>query len=225
IPRPPMARLGAPAPWARLPAAARRPTLADVRRVCATLPAPRRPRGEVPGMRGAAVLVALFEEDGAARVILTKRPDTMPSHRGDVAFPGGTRQPGDASLADAALREAEEEIGLPPTEVTLLGELDTLSTVTSRFLVAPFLGALSGRPVLVADPTEVVRIFDVSLADLLADGVHREEHWGLGSVSRPVHFFDVAGETVWGVTARILADFLTLLTAGRYPPALGRREE
>lgn len=176
-------------------------------------------------MRGAAVLVALFEEDGAARVILTKRPDTMPSHRGDVAFPGGTRQPGDASLADAALREAEEEIGLPPTEVTLLGELDTLSTVTSRFLVAPFLGALSGRPVLVADPTEVVRIFDVSLADLLADGVHREEHWGLGSVSRPVHFFDVAGETVWGVTARILADFLTLLTAGRYPPALGRREE
>lgn len=212
-----MARLGAPAPWLRLPAAARRPSLDDVRRTGAGLPAPRRPLGDVPGMQGAAVLMPFFEEDGLARVILTKRPETMPSHRGDVAFPGGKFTPGvDRGLLDTALREAEEEIGLSRHAVEVIGELDTLSTVTTRFLVAPFVGVLAARPELSPDPREVERIFDVALADLLADGVHREEHWGMGSISRPVHFFEVGDETVWGVTARILAEFLTLLTVGAH---------
>lgn len=168
-------------------------------------------------MQGAAVLMACFEEDGLARVILTKRPETMPSHRGDVAFPGGKLTPGvDRSLLEAALREAEEEIGLPRHGVEVIGELDTLSTVTTRFLVAPFVGVLPARPRLVPDAREVERIFDVALADLLADGVHTEEHWGMGSVTRPVHFFEVGGETVWGVTARILAEFLVLVTLGAH---------
>ena len=215
IPRPPMVRLGAPAPWLRLPAEARRLSIADVRRVCASLPAPRRPRAAVPGMRPAAVLVPLFEEDGEARVVLTKRPDTMPSHRGDVAFPGGKVQPDvDRRVVDAALREAYEEIGLRPDAVTVVAELDTLSTVTSRFLIAPFVGLLAHRPEVVPDHREVERVFDVALSELLADGVHREEHWGLGALSRPVHFFELEDETVWGATARILAGFLAVLTAG-----------
>lgn len=165
-------------------------------------------------MVGAAVLMPFFEEDGLARVILTRRPDTMPSHRGDVAFPGGKLDRRvDRSLLDAALRETEEEIGLSRHAVEVIGELDTLSTVTTRFLVAPFVGVLGQRPLLVPHPTEVDRVFDVALADLLADGVHREEHWGIGSISRPVHFFAAGGETIWGVTARILAEFLALLTA------------
>jgi len=210
-----MARLGAAAPWLHLPRADRRPTLSDVRAACARLPAPRRPLADVPGMQGAAVLMAFFEEDGLARVVLTKRPETMPSHRGDVAFPGGKLTPAlDRSLLDAALREAEEEIGLSRHAVEVVGELDTLSTVTTRFLVAPFVGLLAGRPRLVPDQREVERVFDVALADLLADGVHREEHWGIGVVSRPVHFFDVGGEMVWGVTARILAEFLVKVTFG-----------
>lgn len=208
-----MVRLGAPAPWLRLPSDARRPSMDDVRRVCATLPAPRKPRVQVPGMQSAAVLMPLFEEDGLARVILTKRPDTMPSHRGDVAFPGGKLHPDvDRSLLEAALREAEEEIGLPRYSVEIVAELDTLSTVTTRFLIAPFVGLLTQRPALVPHPGEVVRVFDVALAELLADGIHREEQWGIGPISRPVHFFELAGETIWGATARILAGFLSVLT-------------
>jgi 8-oxo-dGTP pyrophosphatase MutT (NUDIX family) len=168
-------------------------------------------------MRAAAVLVPLFEEEGEARVILTKRPDTMPSHRGDIAFPGGTVHADDRSPMEAALREAEEEIGLRPSDVEVVAELDTLSTVTTRFLIAPFVGLVASRPTLVPDPGEVVSVFDVALSELLADGIHREEHWGpgplAGSRTRAVHFFELEGETVWGATARILAGFLALLTA------------
>jgi 8-oxo-dGTP pyrophosphatase MutT (NUDIX family) len=215
IPRPPTVRLGRPAPWLRLPSGARHLSLDEVRRRCALLPQPRRMLTSVPGMRAAAVLVPLFEEDDETRLILTKRPDTMPSHRGDIAFPGGKRHPDvDDSLLDAALREAEEEIGLPRRAVEVVAELDTLSTVTTRFLIAPFVGLLAGRPELVPDAREVVSVFDVALAELMADGVHREEHWGMGSLTREVHFFELEDETIWGATAKILACFLELLTAG-----------
>jgi 8-oxo-dGTP pyrophosphatase MutT (NUDIX family) len=168
-------------------------------------------------MRQAAVLVPLFEEDGVTRVVLTKRPDTMPSHRGDIAFPGGKVHPEvDRSLLDAALREAHEEVGLSPGAVEVVAELETLSTVTTRFVIAPFVGLLAARPELVADQREVVRVFDVALAELVADGVHREELWGPGAIARAVHFFELDdGECIWGATARILAEFLTVLTASR----------
>ena len=84
IPRPADFRAGRPAPWAQVAPARRRPSLADVRAVCASLPPPRRPEVALPGSRPAAVLVALFEEEGEARLILTKRPDTMPTHQGEI---------------------------------------------------------------------------------------------------------------------------------------------
>ena len=215
-----MVRLGAPAPWLRLPPAARRYSLADVRRACATLPAPKRLPATVPGMQAAAVLMAMFEEHGEARVILTKRPDTMPSHRGDIAFPGGKVHPElDGSLVDAALREAEEEIDLPREAVEIVAELDTLSTVVTRFVVAPFVGLLQERPELTAHPGEVVRVFDIALSELLADGVHREEHWGSsGPMARPVHFFELHDDVIWGATARILVGFLAVLTGSGQAP-------
>jgi 8-oxo-dGTP pyrophosphatase MutT (NUDIX family) len=169
------------------------------------------------------VLVPIFEADGEARLILTKRPETMPSHRGEIAFPGGKLEAErDGSLRDAALREAQEEIGLDPSTVDVVAELDSLTTVASRFVLTPFVGLLPGRPALTPDPTEVVRAFDVPVAELLDDGVYREERWDvppdLGVTpgrDRPIHFFELADETVWGATARILAGFLTHLTAGR----------
>jgi 8-oxo-dGTP pyrophosphatase MutT (NUDIX family) len=169
------------------------------------------------------VLVPCFQADGPARLILTKRPETMPSHRGEIAFPGGKLEAErDGSPRDAALREANEEIGLDPGIVEVVAELDSITTVASRFVLTPFVGLLAETPRLAPDPTEVVRVFDVSIAELLDDGVYREERWDvppdLGVTpgqDRPIHFFELAGETVWGATARILAGFLAPLTADR----------
>jgi 8-oxo-dGTP pyrophosphatase MutT (NUDIX family) len=169
------------------------------------------------------VLVPIFEAGGEARLILTKRPETMPSHRGEIAFPGGKLEAArDASLRDAALREAEEEIGLDPSVVDVVAELDSLTTVAARFELTPYVGLLAARPRLRPDPTEVVRVFDVTIAELLDDAVFREERWDvppdLGDTpgrNRPIHFFELADETVWGATARILAGFLEHLTADR----------
>jgi 8-oxo-dGTP pyrophosphatase MutT (NUDIX family) len=158
------------------------------------------------------VLLPLFEEHGDVRIVLTRRPETMPSHRGEIAFPGGKVEPVvDRDARDAALREAEEEIGLPRELVDVIGQLDTMHTVSGPFLIAPFVGLISEPPVLVPDPREVERVFDVALSELLGDEVHHQERWDLFGEPRAMHFFELADETVWGATGRILAGFLAHL--------------
>jgi 8-oxo-dGTP pyrophosphatase MutT (NUDIX family) len=217
IPRPEGARPGGPAPWAALsPDRRRHLTLDTVRTRLAALPPAADPVERVEGSRAAAVLVPLFEEDGEATVVLIKRPDWMPSHRGEIAFPGGKFEPGvDADLRATALREAHEEVGLDAERVEVVAQLDGIGTVASRFTITPFVGFLSGRPVLTPNPSEVVRVLMVSLAELLADEVYREEHWNLPTMDAfGVHFYELEDETVWGATARILTSFLAHLVAG-----------
>jgi len=235
IPRPSSFRPGDLAPWADVVASLGPITLADVRAACAALPTPRDGLGALAHTRPAAVLVPIFEIGGEARVILTKRPDTMPSHQGEIAFPGGKLEPNtDADLQAAALREAYEEIGIEPDSVEIVGELDHLVTVSARFALAPFVGLLADPPLLVPHPREVTSVFDVTIDELLAPDVFHEERWdvpadmlvgpererlgvedtraGVMGPDRAIHFFDLPGETVWGATARILTGFLTHLT-------------
>jgi 8-oxo-dGTP pyrophosphatase MutT (NUDIX family) len=162
------------------------------------------------------VLVPLFEEDGETRLILTKRPETMPSHRGEIAFPGGKYDPDvDANLEATALREAWEEIGLEPGLVEVVARLEGIGTVGSAFVITPFVGFLPGRPALTPHPREVVSVFDVALSELMADGVYREERWDTWKTDLAVHFYELPGETVWGATARILTGFLAHIVTGR----------
>ena len=218
IPRPPGHRLGGPAPWVDVPEAARHLTLDDIRRRLVHLPPPSGPDVSAPDSRDAAVLVGLYDAvfDGTAEahVILTKRPETMPSHQGEIAFPGGKRDPDDATLLDAALREAREEIGLPADAVEVVAELDRIGTVASKFTITPFVGFLAEPPVLVPHPREVVDAFAVPLSTLLDPAIFREEQWDLWGAYRGVMFFELSDETVWGATARILTRLLTFLTLG-----------
>lgn len=164
-----------------------------------------------PGGRAAAVLLPVFEEDGEARIVLTRRPESMPSHRGEIAFPGGKVEPTvDHDARDAALREAEEEIGLRRELVEVVTALPTLGTVVGQFNITPFVGITDGRPIVTADSREVDRVFDVALVELLADDVYHEERWswGLDGTERAMQFYELADETIWGATARILTGFL-----------------
>lgn len=223
IPRPASVRPGPPPPWAH-PGAGPPPRVAaaDVRRAVAGLE-------DLPPVSArvapvSAVLVVLWDQDGEARVLLTRRTAWLRSHGGQVAFPGGRVEPGE-SLVAAALREAEEEVGLDPASVEVVGRLSRLHTLSGGAGIHPVVGMLPGRPALAANPTEVDRVFDVALGELMAEGVFHEEVWGVVGVQRSIYFFDVAGETVWGATARMLHELLCLVVGRTAPPAAAPRPE
>ncbi len=123
-----------------------------------------------------AVLVALFEEAGEARTVLTRRSSGLRAHAGEVSFPGGRIDPGESPL-EAARREAAEEVGLDPAAVRPAGWLRPLATFSSMSLIVPVVAVLDRRPSLSANEAEVARVFDVALADLVADGAFSEERW------------------------------------------------
>ena len=159
----------------------------------------------------AAVLVPLFEEDGDTWVVLTRRSQHLRAHKGEVSFPGGRQDEGEA-LTDTAKREAWEEIGLDPSSVEIVGELDHMATVSSASSIVPFVAVLPGRPqVHIASPDEVEAVLDVRLGELLEDGVYRGELWPWGGEERPMHFFDLVGDTIWGATGRMLANLLEIV--------------
>jgi len=175
-------------------------------------------RAEEHVTKRAAVLVALFEEDGETRVILTRRSFSLVNHRGEVAFPGGRLEPGESGL-DAALREANEEVGLSPSLVRPAGWLSPLATFRSGSSIQPFIGFLEARPTLRPSPREVDRVFDVSLAALLDEQNFVEERWHRDSLRQPeadgafaICFFRVPGDLIWGATARILVELLCVVT-------------
>ena len=215
IPRPAGARPGAPPPWADLGPDARKGVTVERVRASLRLQGPTESQPvtglEVESTREAGVLVPLFEEAGEARVILTRRAAHLRSHTGEVAFPGGRLEPGEAPVT-GALREAHEEVGLDPGEVEILGSLAPLATVSSGSRITPFVGVIGARPSLTPNPAEVARVFDVSLAELVSDGIYREERWDLAGLGdRPMHFFELEDETGWGATARILMELLELV--------------
>lgn len=156
---------------------------------------------------------------------------TVSSHQGDVCFPGGRLDPGEDSPT-AALREAHEEVGLLPNLVTVVGELHSIGTYVSRSWIVPIVGHVAEPFALHAATSEVDRVFWVSLHDLTKPGVFREEWWPtlplgetvLGETvrERPIFFFDVEGEMVWGATARMLHQLLRVAhrIEGDEPPAL-----
>jgi 8-oxo-dGTP pyrophosphatase MutT (NUDIX family) len=214
IPRPPGARPGAPPPWAVLGDAERAVSLDRVVAAMAAAPPPKRSLLEDSGVRASAVLCALFADDqGRATVVLTRRAQHLRSHRGEVSFPGGGQDPADEDLLATALRESHEEIGLDASGMKVLGELDHLRTVSGNSYIAPYVVTLPRQPALVPNPGEVERILMVPLAELLGDGVYYEEEWGIPGLLRPIMFFDVEGDTIWGATAAMLRNLLELVLA------------
>lgn len=245
IPVPDEIREGAPAPWSHLEAPRRRrltsrlvlERLRAAGRTFDVAALPGEPSElaavadarQIAITRRSAVLVALFDEEGEAHVILTRRSFTLRAHRGEIALPGGANDPGE-DLIDTALREAHEEVGLELSLVAPVGWLSPLVTFASGSAIWPVVAHLDARPDLVADPAEVDRVFTVALADLAEEGAFIEERWRREQRRPgadddgffPLYFYRVPEDVIWGATARVLTELLCVALDVEWPEE-GRR--
>jgi 8-oxo-dGTP pyrophosphatase MutT (NUDIX family) len=159
---------------------------------------------DVRGRTDAAVLVALYLDGGRLHAVLTKRREDLRRHPGEISFPGGRYDETDADLQATALREAEEEIGLPPADVQILGALQPTPTIATGYSVYPFVGAIEPGRAWTLSPREVAAVLELSLDELLA-GYARRRLLRRGLPIRTDSYV-VGDELIWGATARILAD-------------------
>jgi 8-oxo-dGTP pyrophosphatase MutT (NUDIX family) len=160
--------------------------------------------------RPAAALLLLFPTNGEATVLLTKRSSALPQHGGQVSLPGGALDPGEGIEA-AALREAEEEVGLVCAAVRVIGRLTPLHIPVSGFVLHPVVAFASTRPATTAEAGEVDRIIDAPVAHLLDPARHRRMMRVRDGLEIDMPYFDIDGEQVWGATAMVLAELAAIL--------------
>jgi 8-oxo-dGTP pyrophosphatase MutT (NUDIX family) len=164
---------------------------------------------EVSGATNAAVLVPLYEHEGEIHAVFTRRRDDLRRHPGEISFPGGRHEPGDADLVQTALRETEEEIGLAPAAVRVAGALLPTPTIATGYAIYPFVGVIEPGAQWTLSPDEVASVLELTLTDLRA-GYARRQLLRRGLPIR-TDTFVVADELIWGATARILQDLLERL--------------
>ncbi|MFQ5420000.1 MAG: NUDIX hydrolase [Anaerolineae bacterium] len=185
------------------------------RRQMAPLSRPIRRDPNQPGeARISAVLILLFCRERELHLVLTRRRDDLNAHAGQISFPGGRQDEGEA-LAATAVREAQEEVGVSPAAITLIGRIDPLYIPPSDFEVHPFVGWYHNgeRPSFTPSESEVAEVLEVPLRHLLRPETRVVERWNLRGAELDVPFYDVYGHKVWGATAIMLSEFLARLRA------------
>ena len=185
----------------------------------APLPRPGWHPGDRPSepARQSGVLVLLYPRQDELYLPLIVRPTYDGAHSGQVAFPGGGCEEGDADLTATALRETEEELGVAPQEVQVLGELTQLYIRPSNYQVHPTVGRHSYRPAFQPNAREVAQLLEVPLKSLLDPSHLRRERWELHDRSALVPFYAIQGQTIWGATAMILSELLAVVRMCRAP--------
>ena len=163
---------------------------------------------DVHGRVDAAVLVPLFVTDGELHAVFTRRRDDLKRHPGEISFPGGRQDPGE-TLIETALREAHEEVGLPPAAVDVLGALEPTPTFVTNYAIYPFVGVIAPGFEWVIGETEVAEVLEFPLDALRAAYGERR------LVRRGIPFrtptYELDGHLIWGATGRILQDLLARL--------------
>ncbi len=174
--------------------------------------------------RESAVLVPIIEHESNPQLLFTKRSENLDNHPGQMSFPGGKREPSDETLQDTAARESWEEIGLSPEQINFIGRLDDIRTV-SQFSVRPFVGTIPDTQYSPrnGEVAEVAVLAVAELTDLENYHSERRDHPYYGDIR--LHYFYVDDYTVWGATARILVQFLELVTDWTPPPEVDAEVE
>jgi 8-oxo-dGTP pyrophosphatase MutT (NUDIX family) len=177
----------------------------------APTPRPGWQPGQIPGgLRDAAALALIYPRGGAPHLLLTVRAADLPHHGGQISLPGGELEPGE-SFEDAALREAEEEVGVDPRTIRLLGRLSPMHIPVSGYALHPVVGVADGPGDWAPHAREVARVLEAPLAVLRDPARRRSEPRRHEQRDYDVPFYDVDGEKVWGATAMVLAELLALL--------------
>lgn len=159
-----------------------------------------------------AVLIPVYYRDGEYYILFTKRTDTVKDHKGQISFPGGAYEEQDGTLVNTCLRECTEEIGLPAEAVELLGELDDLPTTTSNYVISPFVAVIPWPCSFKVDPKEVEEIIEVPLSALLDKDCRRQETEIIDGQVVNKYEYHYQGRIIWGATARILNQFLGIVS-------------
>ena len=167
----------------------------------------------LPGLelRDSAVLAPFIFRGAEPRLLFTLRPTHLRRHAGQVSFPGGARDPDDATPLHTALREVREELGVAPESVEILGMLDEMVT-TTEFRVVPYVGLLDPSVELHPDAGEIAELLEIPVSDLLVPGLRRTERRFYRGTEHDVYFYDVGRHTIWGATARILSNLLSVIS-------------
>ncbi len=159
--------------------------------------------------RRAAVLLLLLDKQGETHVVLTKRTDRVAYHKSQISLPGGTVQDSDPSLLHTALRETQEELGIAPEQIEILGQLSVVDTVSTNFDVTPFVGRLISPPSYEPNPMEVAEVLEVPLSALRdPHNSWEEDKMYPGKGMRRGYFFRYGDHIIWGATARMLKEYL-----------------
>lgn len=159
-------------------------------------------QADAKGAVNAAVLVPVFWHQQQWQLLMTQRALHLKHHPGQISFPGGKLESGESPAA-AALRELEEEVGIPASQVKLLGSLPRINTSTG-FIVQPWLGILSAPPQPVIDPAEVASVLHVPLSHALSPQQRHSEYWQLRGKYQHLHFIPFGERLIWGASAQIL---------------------
>jgi 8-oxo-dGTP pyrophosphatase MutT (NUDIX family) len=159
----------------------------------------------------AAVMVPFFERNGTLHLLFTKRSEHLRHHKNEISFPGGAMESADGGPLATALRELQEEVAASPEEVEILGRLGELRTVSSYFIVVPYVGFIRSEAAFQANESEVAELLEVPLDDLLDPAIFSEEKRLVDQLVVPVYYYRWQSHTIWGLTGRILKTLLDLI--------------
>ena len=167
---------------------------------------------EHPPFSHAAVLVPLFKKEEDCHLLFTKRSDQVKYHKGEISFPGGVVDEEDLELISTAIREAHEEIGLRECDIQIVGVLDDIVTIT-EFIVTPIIGLFPYPYPFKVSEMEISELIEVPLSSLLDEDCFSEREIFRGGQKEIVYAYQYGKHTIWGATARILKQFLDLITS------------